>query len=104
MVQNTHGLHHFHKRRIKLFKFKKIIDKIIYVIAVLGPIITLPQIFEIWIGKDATGVSTISWGFYTIFAAFWLVYGIIHKEKPIIVANIFWVLLDLIVVIGSIIY
>ena len=113
MVQETHGIHHFHRRkRIHLLlekypspkKLKRILDKSIYAVALFGPLMTFPQIYKIWIEKSAAGVSVISWAAYLLGAFFWLFYGIVHKEKPIIFTNIVWIILQLIIIIGALIY
>jgi len=105
--------HHLHKRkRIHLEKetyphpnkFKKTIDNLIYAVAVLAPIMTIPQILKIWVYQNAAGVSLISWASYLIFAFVWLSYGIIHKEKPIIITNILWIIMKIFIIIGVIKY
>ena len=113
MVQDGQVVHHFHKKRCinqkdvfshsKKF-WKKRMDKIIYPIGIFGPIMTLPQLTKIWIHKNAAGISAISWIAYTICAVFWLMYGIIHKEKPIIFTYSIWIFLDVIIVFGTFIY
>lgn len=82
------GFHH-HTRN-KTSKSRKISqwDKLIYVGAVLGPFAILPQIIKIWTEQDAAGVSIITWGGYLCGAFFWGIYGFVHKEKPIVVANL----------------
>jgi len=79
-------------------------DSIIYIVAVAGPLIAIPQIFKIFIDKNASGVSGITWSAFLIGAFFWLVYGIMHKEKPIIVTNLIWILMTAIIVFGTFIY
>ncbi len=79
-------------------------DKAVYVVGAIGPLMTLPQISKIWFEKNASGVSILSWSAFLFYAIFWLIYGIIHKEKPIIFAYILWVTLQSLVVIGIIIY
>lgn len=75
-------------------------DWLIYSVAILSPIMTLPQLMQIWVDKNVAGVSLLTWSSYTVFAGFWLLYGLIHKEKPIIVSNIFSGTLNIIIVIG----
>jgi MtN3 and saliva related transmembrane protein len=112
MVHDSHGLHHFHKRKIskqkketqKVVARKQFLDKGIYAIGVLGPIMTLPQVFKIWVEKNATGVSLISWSAYLIIASIWLIYGVIHKEKPIIVNYGAWIVFHSSVIVGIILY
>ena len=109
----TEVLHHYHKRkRIHQrfepiphpVKWKRFLDKIIYAVGVAGPVITIPQIIKIWTEKDASGVSEIAWIGYTVLAMIWLLYGIAHKEKPIIVTYSVVIVANGIVSIGAVIY
>lgn len=79
-------------------------DKAIYVVGSFGLIMTIPQVTKIWIEKNASGVSAISWSAYLITAIFWLIYGIMHKEKPIIFTYSAWIVLEVAIVIGIILY
>ena len=105
--------HHLHVRKrvhLKLEeyphpdKLKNFLDKIIYVVGVLGPIMTLPQLFKIWVEKDASGVSLFSWSGYLMTASIWLVYAIVHKEKPLIITYISWIIVEVFLIIGIVIY
>ena len=100
---DSHGLHHFVKRKKEL-KFKRIFDKLIYVVGIFGPLMTLPQVMKIWINHQVAGVSIVTWVGYSVNSFFWLGYGIIHKEKPIIINYILWLILNISVVIGVLIY
>ncbi len=107
------GHHHFHIRK-RIYekgesyphddKAKRFLDKIIFFIGNLGPIMTIPQIIKIWSDKNASGVAVSSWVAFTITSFFWLLYGIAHKEKPIIITFGLWVVFDIIVIIGALIY
>ena len=85
-------------------KWKRFMDKAIYFIIPIGIIMTLPQIYKIWIEQNAGGISLISWTTYLIGAIVWLIYGFLHKEKPIIIGNIFWILTHTTIIIGTILY
>jgi uncharacterized protein with PQ loop repeat len=101
------GLRHYHKQKQKQDKNKdweKIIDPIVYLVGILGPIFTIPQIAKIYLGHTAAGVSAFSWISYSIFSVFWLIYGILHKEKLIIISYSLWILTNSAVAIGAIIY
>lgn len=84
--------------------WKRFLDKIIYAVAIFGPIITIPQILKIWIGKNATGVSLTTWGLWLIPATLWLLYGFAHEEKPIIVSQFAWLIVYMLVIIGTLLY
>jgi len=103
------GLHHFYKRKRIHQKHEKyphpnkyinFMDKIIYFVAIMGPLMTFPQLWKIWVEQVATGVSIFTWVAYFLGSFFWLVYGVTHKEKPIIITNILWVILTIAIVVG----
>ncbi|MBW3020761.1 hypothetical protein KY334_05670 [Candidatus Woesearchaeota archaeon] len=105
MVHNNATLHHhYHRSKKKSTKYQKILDKLVYAAGIGGPIMTIPQILKIWAEKTVAGVSLTSWSAYLIMAIIWLMYGIEHKEKPIIVTNALWVVFESLVVVGIIIY
>lgn len=111
MGQNL-GLHHAHVgKRLKQGqqypandRWVRFVDQAIYVGAFVGPIFTLPQVLAVWGARSAAGVSIITWAAYTVAAMGWLYYGILHKDKPIIVSNALWIVMDLLIVIGALIY
>ncbi len=109
--QDTHGVHHYHKRKHTAKKAKKKdkywkiwIDYAIYFFVFAGPLMTLPQVIKIWVEQDATGVSLLSWSSYLVAATFWLIYGIAHKEKPLIFSYIIWIVMEIAIVAGVVMY
>ena len=74
------------------------------IVAVIEPIMTIPQAWTIWKNKSAQDVSLLSWSVFLIGALVWLVYGIKIKSKPLIVTSSLWIVLDSIVVLGIILY
>ena len=113
MAKHSQGLHH-HLVRKRIHakhepyphpdRWKRYVDEAIYPIGVLAPLLTVPQLLEVWISKEAAGLSLLTWSSWTFFSAFWIIYGIMHKEKPIIISNIAWLLIELGVVAGIILY
>ena len=85
-------------------KWIKLLDKFLIVIAIVGPLMVLPQILKIFILKDASGVSALSWGLFALFDIPWIIYGFVHKEKPIAIAYLLYLATNLIVVLGALIY
>ena len=113
MKSHTEGLHHFHTRkRIHQKheqyphpnKWKRLMDRLIYLIGIVGPIMTIPQVAEVWLNKNASGISVITWASYVVINVFWIIYGTMHKEKPIIVTSIAWLIMNSLVAIGAILY
>jgi uncharacterized protein with PQ loop repeat len=80
------------------------IDALAYIVSILSLLFTADQIRIIWVEHDARGVSFLSWLFYAISAFVWLVYGLVHKDKVLIITNFLWVAFALAVVIGVVVY
>jgi uncharacterized protein with PQ loop repeat len=108
-------LHHFIHNHIKeeereiqealhSKKWIKRFDRAMIFVGMISPIMTIPQVLAIWINKDAGRVSALSWGAYLIIAFFWLIYGIAHKSKPLIITEIAWIIVESVIVIGVFIY
>jgi uncharacterized protein with PQ loop repeat len=106
MVHGSHVLHHHHKKRRKKSESKLVhfVDKLVYAGGILGWIMTLPQVFKIWMNKSAEGVSFLSWLAYAILGILWIFYGILHKDRRIIIIYSGFVILNTLVVIGTLLY
>ena len=81
-----------------------LIDELIYVVAFIGPLMTIPQVITIWLERKVEGISIITWSSYVVLAIFWISYGLIHKEKPIILANFLFLFVNTAIVIGVLIF
>jgi hypothetical protein len=110
----NHGIHHIHKRKrahnkgLKQFPHPnpwiKFLDKAMIVIAMLSPIMTIPQIWKIFFYQNATGVSALTWGSYVLLNVPWIIYGFVHKERIILINTILWFFINGVVTIGAILY
>ena len=85
-------------------KFVEYLDKIVLIVAVLIPLVEIPQLIEIYTKQSAQNVSSLTWGAFVLFGIPWLIYGIVHKEKPVIVLYALWIVIDSLIFIGTIIY
>lgn len=85
-------------------KTKRIFDHLIYLAVFVWPIMNIPQLYTVWIEKETAGVNVISWFSFAVVSCLWFVYGILHKEKPIILMNFILILFQLAVAIGVLIY
>jgi uncharacterized protein with PQ loop repeat len=84
--------------------FKAFIDRIIYVVGIFSVCVLIPQLSTILTTKSAEGVSILTWiGFFTS-SSFWLAYGLLHKEKPIIITNIGAMILDATIIVAILLY
>lgn len=99
-------VHHAHKRKRVdgADKWKVFMDKAIYPVSLAGIVMTFPQIAKIWLDKDASGLSLVSWVAYLAITLFWLAYGVLHRERPIIFSSAIWIALYAVIISGIIIY
>jgi uncharacterized protein with PQ loop repeat len=95
MSRQNHILH-FHISKKKQINW---LDKIAIIAAFLYPLTGLPQVITVMKG-DVDGVSIWSWLGFMVFSLFFLIYGSVHKIKPMIITNALWVIVDGLVVLG----
>jgi uncharacterized protein with PQ loop repeat len=76
------------------------LNRLVLVVAVAEPVLTIPQIWQIWVDHETAGVSGLTWIFYCVAAMVWTVYGINQRDRPIIVTSVLWMLMETLVVIG----
>jgi uncharacterized protein with PQ loop repeat len=81
-----------------------LVDRLTYVAAILEPLITLPQVYQIFHQRTAAGVSLTSWIGYEALTLVWLWYGIVHKERVIIVYQGLFALFQIAIIVGGIMY
>lgn len=65
---------------------------------------TVPQVWTIWVGRQAAGVSLWSWGAYLLSARLWFWYGLRKRDRNIYWPCVGWVLLDAAVIVGGLRY
>jgi uncharacterized protein with PQ loop repeat len=80
------------------------LDKIVMVVAIVFPFTTLPQLYDIWIRKSAVGLSLITWSLFFIFSIPLLMYGIVHKERQLIIMYSLWIVAHATIIIGILTY
>ena len=100
-------VHHHAKKRKELEEStfsKQILYRITVIAGILAPLMVLPQIFKIFSTHDASGVSAISWFAFALLDAPFIIYGFVHKEKPIVITYTLFFIGNLIVGIGALIY
>jgi len=68
-----------------------------YSAAVLTSLSFLPQVIKLIRFKNTQGISLLMYSFFSLGILLWLLYGILLKEWPIILANIFTLACSLII-------
>jgi uncharacterized protein with PQ loop repeat len=75
------------------------IDSLAYVVGIGGNIAVIPQIIKAW-QSDAPGLAIATWTMFSFVGFIWLGYAILHKSKPLIVAQAVGISCNLLVVGG----
>jgi len=83
---------------------RRFLDVTVYAAGILGPVMSLPQVILVYVGQDVAGISVISWLGWAILDIPFIIYGFAHKERPIIITYTLWMLINLSVAIGAVIY
>lgn len=107
-MHNSHGLRHASEKHKKeqLFsrKQKNWIDHFIYFAVFASPASLLPQVLKIYANKNAESIAVVSWAIMVTFATVWLIYGLAHKNKPIIISNALWITAYGAILTGALLY
>jgi uncharacterized protein with PQ loop repeat len=83
---------------------KRIIGTGIYVVAAIEPLGVVPQIYAIFSRHNASSVAILTWISFVVFDIAWLWYGWEANQKPLVIFSALFILLELLVVVGALIY
>lgn len=92
------GLHH--AEGIRAQKPANRFDRMMILVGSLGPLSLMPQVFIVWRGGDVSGVSLSSWSLLTIVSLMWILYGIRHRSKALVISNLLATIFNLLIVVG----
>ncbi len=82
----------------------KIIDQMMLVASIIHPLTATPQVYKIYATQSAAGVSLLTWLGFLILGLVFLTYGITHGLKPYVLAQVMWLTIDLLIVLGIVMY
>jgi uncharacterized protein with PQ loop repeat len=85
-------------------KQKREILEIAYFVAVVQPIMVLPQVIQIFSHHSARDVSLLTWAMLLIFNTSNFIYGLVFNIKPLIINNAIWMIVDALIVVGVLVY
>ncbi len=99
------GQRHKSRRQTKAdTSYLVLLDRVTFIAGVVGPFTVLPQIYSIFSTHNAAGVSLTTWALIFIVTFPWILYGIAHRDKSIIVSFMLWEIANLMVVVGVLLY
>jgi uncharacterized protein with PQ loop repeat len=67
-------------------------------------VMTVPQIWTIWIDQQAAGVSVLSWSAYLVSALLWFWHGLRKRDSNIYLPCIGWIAADSAVIVGALVH
>lgn len=79
-------------------------ERFVLLVAIIEPLSTLPQIYDLYSSQDASSLSLLSWVLFTAASVIWLIYGISIKSRPLIASSILWLSTELLLMTGIILY
>lgn len=77
-----------------------VLEVAIYPIGGLSLLLTIPQVYDVWVLKHVDGISLITWSMWTVSSFFWFMYGAIHKAKAVMFMQVGWIILYVLVISG----
>lgn len=80
------------------------IDALMSVAAIAHPLMALPQVVLIYSTKQVAGLSLFMWVAWLVLGLVFLAYGLAHRLKPYILMQVLWVVIDLLVISGILMY
>ena len=82
----------------------KAMSRLLGSMSIFTMLMTIPQVLAIWIGHQAGGVSILSWSAYLLAAVLWFWHGVRTHDKNIYLACVGWIVLDVAVIVGVLVY
>jgi uncharacterized protein with PQ loop repeat len=79
-------------------------DYIMDAVALLSPLVLLPQVLSIYATQNVAGLSLITWILFSGLNALWIIYGVARKSTPILIANLLSGVLNVTGAIGIILF
>lgn len=74
--------------RPMLLDLAHLADLVGYAAAILTTVAFFPQVLKSWQSRDLSGVSLTMYSLFAAGVALWLVYGVLLRSWPIIIANV----------------
>lgn len=108
-----HSLHHIHQRKRVHEKHEpfpnprpgiRFLDRLLVVLAVAGPLVSIPQIVTLYQTRATNGFSLITWVFLSVLNIPWIIYGFVHRDRPIMITSTLWFISNILMVIGIILF
>lgn len=81
-----------------------LVDKLTFIAAIVEPIMTIPQAWDIFRLHDATGISLTTWTCYLLLGGVWIWWSIVHKQRVVLLYELLYVVLEVAIITGGLLY
>lgn len=81
-------------------KVKLVLEFMIYFVGLLGTVLALPQAYKIWFLGEIGGALIIPWVALASFTPFWILYGVMHKKRSLVMTYFVWFVVNILIIIG----
>lgn len=98
------AFHHVRPHKRSLIGVHPILDKIVYVSGIVSLLMMFPQLKLIYGEKISQGIEPITWFTLAVLDIPWIIYGLIHRERPLVFIYTGWLVVNILIFIGAIIY
>ena len=78
--------------------------RVLAAMSIVTLLMSIPQVLTVWLGGRAQGVSIATWSTYFLSALLWFWFGLSKRDKNIYLPCIGWMIVDVLVVVGAIVY
>lgn len=85
-------------------RYHAVLNKLTFFAGIAAPLTILPQIYNTYTTQSAAGLSLASWILITIVNFPWILYGITHRDKAILVSFTLWEVVNVTMVFGILLY
>lgn len=75
-----------------------------YLVALISPVMTVPQFVLVWAHRQTAGLSLATWSAYTLASLLWLAYGLMQRQKPLVLSQALLLVLDFSIVLGVVLH
>lgn len=99
MPHHLYKKHHLKKHHT--LRERRLVDRLTLIAAMVGPISTIPQAIKVFVSNDQTSIALSTWIMYDITTLVWIWYAVVHKERIILVAQMMWLVIQTIIIVGA---
>lgn len=95
--------HHLHKSTKKSDNLVTL-DFVVNIFMFMSPLFEIPQAINIYTQKNSHTVSLATWSLFFVASVAWLIYGLRHKLRSVVIIQIIYMVIEASVVVGILLY